>query len=51
MRIPNAPPYSVVFLFGATWNAVVERCPWAAITCLTVAGLFAIVEKFEGGRR
>jgi hypothetical protein len=37
MQIPRAPTWPVVFLFGAGWNAVVEKCLWATIVCLVGA--------------
>lgn len=39
MRIPRAPSYMTVFLFGAVWNAVIERSLWATGFCLGCAFL------------
>jgi hypothetical protein len=35
--IPAAPSWSVIFLFGALWNAVIERSVWASLSCGAVA--------------
>jgi len=35
-KIPNAPSWGTVFLFGAVWNAVITHCWWAVAFCLGV---------------
>jgi hypothetical protein len=45
MRIPKAPTWTFVFLFGAAWNAVVERSWWAATLCLVVAFVTDLVGR------
>lgn len=37
MRIPRAPSYKTVFLFGAGYNTIVEQCWWAVALCLGMA--------------
>jgi len=34
---PRVPSYRTIFLFGAAWNAIVERSLWATAFCLACA--------------
>ena len=63
MRVPKAPSWNVVFLFGGFWNAVVEQswigvaiCAgiwlFLALLCLTVDGsLETLGFRKPSGRR
>lgn len=44
-KIPNAPSWSTVFLFGILWNTVVVQCNWAAIGCTIACILLRLINK------
>jgi len=46
-KLPKAPPWSVVFLFGAAYNAVIERCWWATLVCLGVLLLLPTLDRID----
>ena len=35
-KLPKSPSWTMVFMFGAAWNALVEQCWWAVLFCLVV---------------
>lgn len=39
-KLPKAPPTWVVCLFGAAWNATIERSLWATLFCLALIPAF-----------
>lgn len=47
MKIPKAPSYRTVFLFGAAWNGIIERSTWATLACLGVALIITGVSWIE----
>jgi len=46
-KIPNAPSWRFVFLFGAAWNAVVARCLWAVVLCIVIAALLPALDRLD----
>lgn len=47
MRIPKAPSWRAVFLFGAIYNAIIARCWWAVAFCLAVAVILPYLAKLD----
>lgn len=47
MKIPKAPGYTSVFLFGAAWNSLVERSLGASLFCLGAAFIFYVCKKLK----
>lgn len=47
MRLPKAPSWSAVFLFGAAWNAIIERSWWATCLCLAVVVILPALDRLD----
>ncbi len=47
MRIPKAPPWRAVFLFGAVYNALIEQCWWAVALCLLVTVSLPALDRLD----
>ncbi len=47
MKIPKAPSWRAVFLFGAAYNALVEQCWWAAALCLVVSVALPALDRLD----
>ena len=47
MRIPKAPSWRAVFLFGAVYNAVVERCWWAVALCSLIVLIIPALDRLD----
>lgn len=45
MKIPSAPSYKFVFLFGAVYNLLIEKCIWATIFCMMCWLLILVTER------
>jgi hypothetical protein len=45
MKIPPAPGWESVFLFGAVWNGVINRSVWAALVCAVVAVVIYVLKQ------
>lgn len=40
----RAPSWTVVFLLGALWNALIERSLWATAFCIACAAWMALFD-------
>jgi len=47
IKIPKAPSWTVVCLFGAVWNAVVERSWWASLVCVGLALALPFIDRLD----
>ncbi len=46
-KLPKAPSWTAVFLFGAVWNALIEQCWWAVVVCLVVVLLLPTLDRWD----
>lgn len=44
-KIPDAPGWNKVCLFGAVWNAVVNQSLFGVLFCLGLSGLIYALDK------
>jgi hypothetical protein len=49
--LPRAPSYTLTALFGAAYNAIVERSWWGTGFCLCLAAVFRIGRWLQAGKR
>lgn len=46
-KLPKAPSWAAVFLFGALYNTIAVQCWWAAAVCLGVLAILPLLSRLD----
>jgi hypothetical protein len=46
-KLPKAPTFQHVFIFGALYNTLITHCWWAAVLCGVLAILCPVFNKID----